>query len=399
MSREFLTGSRGGRSVEDAAHDRRVAQPHRPSDEGPVADAETRAAGAITADEPLGRLGPPMDRRSPFLVGLAGAAGVAVLGALVMLILLARTELILVGIALFLAIGLDPAVSWLVRRRIPRAAAVALVVIVVLAVIGGFVAAAVPVLVTQATEFAAQAPAYLSSPQGHASLVGRLNDRFHLQQAATQLLAGQSQRAAGGLLGMGEAVFNGAADTLIVAVLSVYLLADMPRVRRSLYRLVPASRRPRAVLLGDAIFARVGAYVLGNLLVSLIAGLATLILLLITGVPYPFLLAVFVALLDLVPVAGSIIGGVVVCLVALTVSVPVALAAVVFFVAYRFVEDYLLVPKIIGRVVRVPALITLVAVLLGAALYGVVGALVAIPVAAAVLLIVREVLFSRLDRA
>lgn len=399
MSRDGVAGARSENPPTDAGHDRRIAQPHQPSSEGPVAEAEARAADSVTEDRPLGRPGRPVDRRSPFLVGLIGAAGVAVLAAVVMLILAARSELILIGIALFLAVGLEPAVSWLARRAMPRPAAVTVVVVVVLAVIGGFLAAAVPVLVAQASAFATQAPAYLASPQGHASLIGQLNDRFGLQQTVTQTLSDRGGQAAGGVLSVGEAVLSGAADTLIVAVLAVYLLADMPRVRRLLYRLAPGSRRPRVALLGDAIFARVGAYVLGNLVVSVIAGLATLVFLLITGVPYPFLLAVFVALLDLIPVAGSIIGGIVVCLVALTVSVPVALAAVVFFVVYRFVEDYLLVPKIIGRVVQVPALVTLVAVLLGAALYGVIGALVAIPVAAALLLLVREVLFPRLDHA
>lgn len=367
--------------------------------EGPVADAELDAARASTPEAPLGRPGPGMDRRSPFLLGMAGAAGVAVIAAGVMLILVARTELILIGLALFLAVGLEPVVSWLVRHRVPRWVAVTAVVVAALGVLGGFLAAAVPVLVTQASQFAAQAPAYLASPQGHASLIGRLDQRFHLEQTVTQALHGQGgQSATSGLLSAGEAVFSGAADTLIVAVLAVYFLADMPRVRRTLYRLAPASRRTRAVLLGDAISTRVGAYVLGNLLVSLICGLATLVFLLITGVPYAFLLAVFVALLDLIPVAGSIIGGVVVSLIALSVSVPVGIAAVAFFLAYRFLEDYLLVPKIIGRVVQVPALVTLLAVLLGAALYGVVGALVGIPVAAGGLLLVREVLFPRLDR-
>jgi predicted PurR-regulated permease PerM len=114
-------------------------------------------------------------------------------------------------------------------------------------------------------------------------------------------------------------------------------------------------------------------------------------------VPYPLLLAILVAVLDLIPVLGSTIAGVVVCLVALTVSVPVALATGGFFLVYRLAEDYLLVPKIIGRVLKVPGLVTVVAVLLGGVLLGVIGALVAIPVAAAVLLIVREVLVPRLD--
>src|SRR5690349_12749357 len=116
-----------------------------------------------------------------------------------------------------------------------------------------------------------------------------------------------------------------------------------------------------------------------------------------SGVPYAFLLSVLVGLLDLVPVVGSTVAGIIVALVALTVSLPVCLLTVGFFVIYRFFEDYVLVPKLIGRAVEVPALITVVAVLIGAALLGVVGALVAIPAAAAVVLIAKEIWFPRLD--
>jgi predicted PurR-regulated permease PerM len=178
----------------------------------------------------------------------------------------------------------------------------------------------------------------------------------------------------------------------------VYFLADLPRIRATLYRLVPHSRRPRAILLGDEIFAKVGAFVLGNLITSLIAGSLTWIFLTIVGVPYPLLLGIFVAIVDLLPVIGSIIAGVVVCLVALSVSLPVCLATIGFFIVYRTAESYLIVPRIIGRAVNVPAGVTMVAFLLGGALQGIVGALVAIPAAAALLLLTQEVLFPHLDR-
>ena len=201
-----------------------------------------------------------------------------------------------------------------------------------------------------------------------------------------------------GLLGAGQVVFSALTSVLIVIVLTVYFVADLPRIRATLYRLIPHSRRPRAILLGDEIFAKVGGYVLGNLLVSLITGVITFAFLVIVGLPYPLLLSTLVAILDLVPVIGSTIAGVVVCLVAFSVSLPVCLTTIGFFLIYRLGEDYLLVPKIIGQAVEVPALVTVVAVLLGGALLGIVGALVAIPAAAALLLLAREVLFPRLDR-
>jgi predicted PurR-regulated permease PerM len=174
-------------------------------------------------------------------------------------------------------------------------------------------------------------------------------------------------------------------------------MANFTQVRASVYRLFPRSRRARAILIGDEIFAKVGGYILGNLVISLITAVLTGVWLLIFDVPYPLLLAVLVALLDLIPVVGSTLAGVIVALVALTVSLPVAVATVVFFIALRLVEDYVLVPRIIGRAVHVPALVTVVAVLLGGALLGIIGALLAIPVAAAVLLIMRETVLPSLD--
>jgi len=238
----------------------------------------------------------------------------------------------------------------------------------------------------------------LSQLQTHHRVLGQLTERMHLQQRLQQAFSGDASGLATGLLGAGQLAFSALASTLILVVLTVYFAADLPRIRATLYRLVPHSRRPRAILLGDEIFAKIGGYVLGNLLISLIAGVLTFTFLIIVGVPYALLLSLFVAILDLVPVIGSTLAGVVVCLVALSVSLPVCLATIGFFLIYRLVEDYLLVPRIIGRVVKVPALVTVVAVLLGGALLGIVGALVAIPAAAALLLLAREVLFPRLDR-
>ena len=153
------------------------------------------------------------------------------------------------------------------------------------------------------------------------------------------------------------------------------------------------------ILIGDEILAKVGGYVLGNVITSVIAGAGTYLWLLAFGIPYPILLAMFVALLDLIPVIGSTIGGAVVSLVALTVSLPVAIATLVFYIGYRLAEDYLLVPRIMGRTVQVPAIVSLVAVLIGGVLLGIIGALVAIPVAAAIHLLLREVTIRRLDHS
>jgi predicted PurR-regulated permease PerM len=376
-------------------HHALMGQPHQEREEGPVAEAEAEAARISDSDQPMGTVGKPFNRRSPFLIGMTAAAGVAVTYGLVLVVVGIRDVLILIGLAFFLAIGLEPAVSWLVGRRFPRWVAVLTVFFAVLATVGGFLAAAIPVVVEQASQLVARAPTYLRDRD---SWLGQLNERFHIQDAISTSFSGGSGLT-GGLLGAGQVVFNALTDVLIVVVLTVYFVADLPRIRATLYRVIPHSRRPRAILIGDQIFAKVGGYVLGNLLISVIAGVLTLIWLLVFGVPYAVLLAITVAVLDLIPVVGSIIGGVLISLVALTVSLPVCLATIGFVILYRLVEDYLLVPKIIGSTVKVPALVTVVAVLLGAALLGVIGALVAIPIAAAGLLLAQEVLYPRLDRA
>jgi len=377
----------------DGHHDL-IGQPHDEQREGPVAEAEAEAAQISESDQPLGSIGKRFDRKSPFLIGMAAAAGVAVTYGLVLILVGLREVLILIGLALFIAIGLEPLVSWLVGRRLPRWLAVTVVFLAAFGAVGGFLTAAIPVVVEQTTQLIAKAPDYLRQAQDHNSWIGQLNERFHLQQAIENSVSGGS-----GLFNAGIAVFGVLTNLLILIVLTVYFVAALPRIRAGLYRLVPHSRRPRAILIGDEISVKVGGYVLGNLVISVIAGVLTLIWLLIFGVPYAVLLAITVAVLDLIPVVGSVIGGILVSLVALTVSLPVCLATIGFVVVYRFAEDYLLVPKIIGSAVKVPALVTVVAVLVGGALLGIVGALVAIPIAAAALLLVEEALYPRLDRA
>jgi predicted PurR-regulated permease PerM len=193
-------------------------------------------------------------------------------------------------------------------------------------------------------------------------------------------------------------VFGAVSNLVIVAVLTVYFLADMPRIRATFYRFVPNSRRPRAILIGDEILAKVGDYVFGNVVTSVIAGVATFVWCAAFDIPYPVLLGAFVALLDLLPY-GSSVAGIIVAAVALTISIPVSIATAGFYIVFRLAEDYLLVPKIIGRAVKVPAGVTVVAVLIGGTVSGVVGALIAIPVAAAIQLLTQEILFPTLDEA
>jgi predicted PurR-regulated permease PerM len=360
--------------------------------------AENAAEAARTSDTPFGRPGRPISRRSPFVIGMLAAAGVAVTYGVIKILAASSEVLLLVGVALFLALGLEPAVRWL-TRWIPRAAAVVVVVVAVIGVVAGFIAAAIPPLVFQSTQFIQSLPRYVGQLQDRSSLLGRLYVQFHAQQRIEALLSGNGQDIFGGIIGAGQEVLSATAAVATVLVLTIYFLIDLPRIRRLIYRLIPNSRRPRAILIGDEMLAKVGAFVLGNLATSLLAGAATFLWLLVFGIPYPLLLALMVALFDLIPIVGSTIGGIIVSLVAVSVSIPVAIATAAFYIIFRLLEDYLIMPRIIGRAVEVPATVTVVAVLFGGAVLGIIGALIAIPVAAAARILLTETIFPRLDRS
>ena len=365
-----------------------------------VESAEAEAAEMTETDQHLGELGPPLNRRSPFMIALLATFGVAAAYGIVLLIVNSANILALIGVALFLAVGLEPMVAWLTRHRIRRGLAVAIVTVLVLGTIAGFLAAAIPPLVSQIDGFVKDVPKYIAEMKDHSTTLGKLDARFHIQQHATDAVRSfDAASLTGGLLSAGRFVLSTTAEILTVLVTTIYLLADLPRIRRLIYRLTPANRRARAILIGDEVQSKVGGFVLGNFITSLIAGAGTFVWLVAFGVPYPIVLAIMVALLDLIPIVGSTVGGVIVSLVALTVSLPVAIATAIFYTAYRLLEDYLLVPRIIGRTVKVPATVTFIAVLIGGTALGIIGALVAIPVAAAIDILLRETVFPRLDQA
>lgn len=399
MIRSRITALREQREEWKAAQEPVVEQTETGPEPEPIEAAEDAAARISTDDQPLGKPGKPLDHRSPFFIGLTGALGVGVAYGFFQILLSARDVLTLIGLAVFLAIGLNPVVEWLIKRRLPRWAAVSVVLLAALAVVAGFMAAAIPPLVSQATAFVEQIPRFWQELQDHSSLLGQLNDRFHLRDRLTAMISGDSSTLLQGVIGAGQIVLGALASTATVVVLTIYFLADLPRIRRTLYRLVPHTRRPRVILIGDEIFARIGGFLLGNLITSVIAGLATFVWTEALGIPYSVLLAMFVAIMDLIPVVGSTIAGIVVVLVALTVSLPIAIATAGFIVVFRLAEDYLLFPKVMDRTVRVPAVATVVAFFVGGALLGVIGAFVAIPVAAVIGLVLKEVLYPRLDRS
>ena len=362
-----------------------------------AAAAATEAAA--TDEEQYGRLGPPIDGRSPFFVAMTATFGVAlgVLGVLV--VYFSRGMLLLLLLSLFIAAGLDPVVAFFQRRRMSRPVSVVVVIALLLLVSAGIGDLVIPVLVQQITHLVNALPRYFHQLNNSSSFLGRINHRFSVETRIKDALTKSSSSIATGLLGFGRRVLGALTSTLIVIVVSIYLLFDLPRFKRLVYSLTPRSRRARVVLLGDEIFVKVGGYVLGRIVISVISGLGTWVWCLVFGVPYPLLLAVLVAIFGLLPVVGSTIGGLIAAAVALTVSVPIAIATASFYILYRLVEDYVLTPPIMNKTVDVPGLVTVIATLIGAVLLGIIGALIAIPVAAAVKLIVEQVAAPRLERS
>ncbi len=333
-----------------------------------------------------------------FRIGAAGTGGVAVTLLLVRILVDSGSALILIVVALVLALGLDPVVAALERRGVRRPVAVAVVVAGFLLLVAGFFATVVPPIATQGQQLVANAPDYLRRLQDHSSLAGRLNDRYDLLTRVQRYVTSGGNALFSDVVGLGAAIFGAVASTLTVLVLSVYFLAGMPAIKRTVLRTVPRSNRPRAAELTDEIVRRIGGYVLGNIVTSAIAGLGTFVFLEIVRVPYPLALGLFVAVLDLVPVIGSTVAGAVVALVALTVSIPVAVATLAYYIAYRLAEDYLLVPRIMRRTVNVPPVVTIVSLLIGGSLLGIVGALLAIPAAAVIELLLSSLVWPRLDK-
>ena len=202
----------------------------------------------------------------------------------------------------------------------------------------------------------------------------------------------------GGVLGAAGALVGFLADTLIVAILTLYFLANMPTIKQAMWKLAPASRRERVSLLGERILDGIGGYVSGAFIVALFAGVTTLVFLLAVGLgEYAVALALVVAFLDVIPMVGATLGALIVIGIAFATDTKTGIIAVIFYVIYQQLENYVIYPRVMSKSVDVPGVVIVIAAVVGATLLGVIGALLAIPTAAAILLIMREVVIRRLD--
>ncbi len=307
--------------------------------------------------------------------------------------------LLLVVIAAFLAVGLNPLVEALIRRGLRRGAAIGVVVAGFVLVVTAFALAVVPPLVTQSFAFSHHLPEYVAGLARH-RLVAELDARYQVIAKLQSYLANPAlyQNVFGGLLGIGKALLSGAFSLLTVVVLTLYFLGSLHATTELGLRLTPASSRPRTRLLVDRILGQVGGYVAGQLTIATTAGVVTYLFAVAAGVPYALPLALTVGLLDVVPQVGATLGGVVLTVVGLFSSVGLGAACLVFVVVYQQVENYVIAPRVMRRSIDVPALVTIVAALVGGTLLGLAGALLAIPTAAAIRLVLADVVLPRQER-
>jgi predicted PurR-regulated permease PerM len=290
------------------------------------------------------------------------------------------------------------------NRGLRRGVAVGAVMAAVLAFVGLFIAIAAPPLVEQGNQLLDNAPQLVKDLNNNA-FINDLNMRYgvidSLESRVDSIIKdGQfAITAFGGVIGVGKAVVSGLLSAFTILVLTLYFLASLPQVIKISLRFVPATRRDRVSKLTNAIISRVGSFVGGQAIIATLAAAFILLMGLTIGMPYPGPLAMVVLVCGFIPLIGHFIGMTVVTLVSLTDSLSTAVIALVAYIIYVQIENYVITPRIMRKSLAIPGLVTIIAALLGASLLGLVGGLLAVPIAAAILLILDEVVFPRADQS
>ncbi|WP_347039825.1 AI-2E family transporter [Glutamicibacter halophytocola] len=308
-----------------------------------------------------------------------------------------------IAIALFIALGLDPVVRFLMRRGLSRPLAVVATMVGMLGIFGGFMALIIPTLVNQITTFITRAPDIVADFL-NSQWVREIDQQYALSERVTTEVdrffgdSGAVTNVFGGVLGVSQTVAQSMFGVLIVLVLAIYFLASLPGMMGFSVRLAPRSKRERVAELAERITRSVGNYVMGQATVAVLNSLVALLLMTILGVPFTALLTLLVAMLAFIPLVGGVIAGILVTLVTLSLGWQTALIYAICYFGYLQVEAYFVSPRIMRRAVAVPGAVAVISVIAGGTLAGVTGALMAIPVAASAMILLREVFIARQDR-
>ncbi len=336
-----------------------------------------------------------------FQIGLLGGLGVLTALLIGSALVTLATVLTYIAAAIFIALGLDPVVNYLEGKKLRRPVAISVVVVGLLGFLGLIVGTLAPTLFREAANFIKIAPDVLTGFQ-KLDWVVTLDARFGgsitdaLNSVKTYLVdSSHWAQLLGGVVQVSVTIFNGFVGGLIVIILSLYFMASLSSFKRWVYALVPLSRRTKFIDISDQVADAIGRYVIGQVSVAFLNAAFGLIAAMIIGVPYPIVIAAIAFVLAMIPLVGSLSIAIIATLVALTASPTTALVIAIYYLVYMQVEAYLISPRIMKRAVSVPGAVVVVAALAGGALLGVMGALVSIPVAASVILIIRQVVAPR----
>ncbi|MDA0260285.1 MAG: AI-2E family transporter [Actinobacteria bacterium] len=355
------------------------------------------------APEDFGKIGEPLNHSHPFYFGFVAASGAIIAITLLRAFASASQVFVLIIISLFFAMGLNPAVLFIQRRGLSRAKAVAATVSLVIGFVGVFIWIAAPLIIDQVNALINNAPQLISDLKSN-STIDELNKNYGIVDTVQNRVEASIKDgkfvigAFGGVLGVGKAFISGVFSILTILVLTLYFLAALPTLTKDAYRLVPASRRERVAKISDAIIFRVGAFVGGQITISFFASIFIFLLSFVLDLPYKSALALVVFVCGLIPLIGHFIGMTIVTLIALTVSPLIAAIALASYIIYVQFENYILTPRVMKRALSIPALVTIIAALIGASLLGLIGGILAVPIAAAVLLILDEVVYPKADK-
>ncbi len=348
--------------------------------------------------------GQPINTSHPFYFGFLAASGALVAITLLRALASASNVFILLIISIFLAAGLNPLIEFQVKRGMQRAAAIATVALSMIATAALFVWLVIPPVVLQVNNFINSLPETISRLTNNRQIAS-LNEEYGIvdnleKWARDSVTDGELFTTLfGGVIGVGRTVISGTFALLTIFVLTLYFMAALPKFLQVLYRLAPASRRERVSAIGDAITYRVGVFVGSQILIAATAALFITGYGLVIDITYATALGMVVFFSGLIPLVGHFIGATIFTLVALTVSPGTALAALIGYTIYQQIENYLVVPRIMKKSLSIPGIVTIIAALLGSTLFGLIGAILAVPMAAAMLLILEEVVFPKSDRS
>lgn len=371
----------------------------------PVA-APAPAAAPASSTQPL--VAPPnrtfwANLNNPFAVGFALTLGGLVAIALGLAFTNLSTIIIYVVFALFAALGLDPIVRLLERRNVKRAWGIVIVYLCFAMLLAGVLLLIIPTVVAQVAQFIRDIPTTISEFQKSA-FYAWLQDTFgdqvgNLLNEVQKFLTDPSNLATigGGVFQFGVTIATTISGIIIILVLSLYFLASMPAMKLAFNRLVPARNRTKAGALTEEITNSIGGYLMGMVVLAFCNAVIALILHLVLGLPFPMLMAVVAFCITLIPLIGSVLyWGIASGLALFTGWLPALLFAALYLV-YMQLEAYVLTPRVMNRTISVPGSLVVIGALVGGTLLGLLGALVAIPVTASVLLIIKQVIIPRQD--